>query len=55
MIQCSTQVNGSIAFSIANVSSVKMYFIYASLTAVKTLVSVTGKGFVVNDTTIKGF
>lgn len=45
MVQCSTQVNGSIAFSIANVSSVKMYFIHALLTAVPTLSSVTEKRF----------
>lgn len=55
MIQCSTQVNGSMAFSIASVNSVKMYFVHATLPSVPTLSSVTGKGFVVNDTTIKGF
>lgn len=50
-----SQVSGSSVVIIANVSSVKMYFVHALLPSTPTLSSVTGKGFVVNDTTIKGF
>ena len=40
--------------SIANVDVVDMYFVHAILPSIPTLSSVTGKGFVVNDVTIKG-
>ena len=40
--------------SIANIDVVEMYFVHAILPSVPTLSSVTGKGFVVNNTTIKG-
>lgn len=38
-----------------NSSSVKMYFVHARAPSVPSLASVIGKGFVINDTTVKGF